>query len=57
MSEMTSQPHEARQAGRGRDYFAGAERKALKYGIIDEIYRPRSMSNSRFQQWGDSVPG
>ena len=41
MSEMTKQPLERIQQDVERDYFMTAE-EALKYGIIDEIYQPRS---------------
>lgn len=41
MSEMTGQPIERVKQDVERDYFMSAE-EGLKYGIIDEIYRPRN---------------
>ena len=41
MSEMTGQPIEKIAADVERDYFMTAE-EALKYGIIDKIFDPRS---------------
>ena len=41
MAEMTGQPLEKVKADVERDYFMSA-REALDYGIIDEIYQPRS---------------
>ena len=41
MSEMTGQDIERVKQDVERDYFMSAE-EALKYGIIDEIYRPRN---------------
>lgn len=40
MSEMTGQPLKKVEKDAERDYFMSAE-EGLKYGIIDEIYRPR----------------
>ena len=40
MAEMTGQPLEKIQRDVERDYFMTAE-EALKYGIIDEIFKPR----------------
>lgn len=44
MSEMTGQPLERIERDVERDYFMSAE-EALEYGIIDEIYQPRSKGN------------
>ena len=41
MADMTGQPLEKVKADVERDYFMSA-REALDYGIIDEIYQPRS---------------
>ena len=41
MAEMTGQDMEKLRADVERDFFMSAE-EALKYGIIDEIYQPRS---------------
>ena len=41
MSEMTGQPIERVKQDVERDYFMSAD-EGLSYGIIDEIYRPRS---------------
>ena len=41
IAEMTGQPLDKVQKDVERDYFMGAE-EALKYGIIDEIYQPRT---------------
>ena len=41
ISEMTGQPLEKVEKDVERDYFMSAE-EALKYGIIDEIYEPRT---------------
>ena len=41
MSEMTRQPLERIERDVERDYFMTAQ-EALEYGIIDEIYQPRS---------------
>ena len=41
IAEMTGQPHSKVEKDVERDYFMGAE-EALKYGIIDEIYQPRT---------------
>lgn len=41
MSEMTKQPLEKLARDVERDYFMTAQ-EALEYGIIDEIYQPRS---------------
>ena len=41
ISTMTGQPLEKVERDVERDYFMGAE-EALKYGIIDEIYQPRT---------------
>ncbi len=41
ISEMTSQPLKKVEKDVERDYFMSAE-EGLKYGIIDEIYQPRS---------------
>ena len=41
MADMTGQPIEKVKADVERDYFMSA-REALDYGIIDEIYQPRS---------------
>ena len=41
MSEMTGQPLEKIQQDVERDYFMTAE-EALKYGIIDKIFDPRT---------------
>ncbi|MBQ7865940.1 MAG: ATP-dependent Clp endopeptidase proteolytic subunit ClpP [Clostridia bacterium] len=41
MADMTGQPIDKVKADVERDYFMDAE-EALKYGIIDEIYQPRS---------------
>lgn len=41
MSEMTGQPIERVKQDVERDYFMSAE-EGQKYGIIDEIYRPRN---------------
>ena len=41
MADMTGQPLDKVKADVERDYFMDAE-EALKYGIIDEIYQPRS---------------
>ncbi len=41
ISEMTGQTLETVEKDADRDFFMGA-REALKYGIIDEIYEPRS---------------
>jgi len=41
IAEMTGQPLTKVEKDVERDYFMGAE-EALKYGIIDEIYQPRT---------------
>ncbi len=41
IAEMTGQPLSKVEKDVERDYFMGAE-EALKYGIIDEIYQPRT---------------
>jgi len=41
IAELTGQPQEKIDRDVERDYFMSAE-EALKYGIIDEIYQPRS---------------
>ena len=41
MADMTGQPIDKLKADVERDYFMSA-REALDYGIIDEIYQPRS---------------
>ena len=41
MADMTGQPIDKVKADVERDYFMSA-REALEYGIIDEIYQPRS---------------
>jgi len=41
IAQMTGQTQEKVERDVERDYFMGAE-EALKYGIIDEIYQPRS---------------
>ena len=41
MADMTGQPIDKVKADVERDYFMSA-REALDYGIIDEIYQPRS---------------
>ena len=41
MADMTGQPLDKVKADVERDYFMDAD-EALKYGIIDEIYQPRS---------------
>ena len=41
MSAMTGQSIEKIRADVERDYFMSAE-EALEYGIIDEIFRPRT---------------
>ena len=41
MAEMTGQPIERVKQDVERDYFMSAE-EGQKYGIIDEIYRPRN---------------
>ena len=41
IAEMTGQPLSKVEKDVERDYFIGAE-EALKYGIIDEIYQPRT---------------
>ena len=41
ISEMTAQPLSRVEKDADRDYFMDAK-EALKYGIIDEIYEPRS---------------
>jgi ATP-dependent Clp protease protease subunit len=45
IAEMTGQPLDKVEKDVERDYFMSAE-EGLKYGIIDEIYRPRSSSKS-----------
>ena len=41
IAEMTGQPQEKIDKDVERDFFMSAE-EALKYGIIDEIYQPRT---------------
>ena len=41
ISEMTGQPLDNVEKDADRDFFMDAK-EALKYGIIDEIYEPRS---------------
>ena len=41
IAEMTGQAQEKIDKDVERDYFMSAE-EALKYGIIDEIYQPRT---------------
>lgn len=48
ISEMTGQPLEKVSSDVERDYFMSAE-EALKYGIIDEIYEPRSKKSDSVQ--------
>lgn len=45
IAEMTGQPLEKVERDVERDYFMSAE-EGLQYGIIDEIYQPRSSSKS-----------
>lgn len=45
ISELTGQPLEKVEKDVERDYFMSAE-EGLAYGIIDEIYQPRSSSKS-----------
>ncbi|NLV59018.1 MAG: ATP-dependent Clp endopeptidase proteolytic subunit ClpP [Clostridiales bacterium] len=45
IAEMTGQPLDKVEKDVERDYFMSAE-EGLKYGIIDEIYQPRTSSKS-----------